>query len=647
MGSKRLIVVAVCLAAVLAPLAPAGTKKLPIPNVAVTNSSKYRLFAERLPASEMTVQAIERLTFGPRPNDVDAVNRMGLAKWLDLELHPEKASENPALISALEPYESLRMNAHDIFLRYPPPQLIAAIARGRQPMPADPELREVVEQLVGRYLRKQQGNEAAAAAPDDADLEPKVPLTAILPSWQIDLLAHGDADSKSRVLASIPESRAMEFAYALKPVQRRQLLALSPAPLERKMLLSLAPPQVVLFDLTSAKIMRAVYSEHQLEEEMVDFWFNHFNVFFDKGADRYLVTAYERDAIRRHVFGKFYDLLLATAESPAMLFYLDNAESVSPSLNQQPFADRAGANRPKRGLNENYGRELMELHTLGVNGGYTQKDVIEVARCFTGWTISPPRKGSVFEFNEKVHDEGQKVVLGHLIRAGGGMEDGLEVLKILARSPKTARHISLELAERFVADDPPPSLVNRMAATYMRTDGDIREVIRTMILSPEFFSEGAYHAKVKTPFEMIVSAVRATDAEVESPFALNQQITQLGEPLYRKIEPTGYSSANAEWVSSAALLSRMNFALALANGRVPGVRVDPSQWNQIAASDPMEVARIILADDPAPATAKGIQEALTSETVRQQLAESARLKAPTTPGLVVGLVIGSPEFQRR
>jgi uncharacterized protein (DUF1800 family) len=652
MGSRRLLTAAVCLTAALAPCALAGTKRLPIPNVGVTSSSKYKLFAKRLPASEMSVQAIERLTFGPRPNDIDEVNRIGLGKWLDFELHPERVSESSELLQKLTPYESLRLSAHDIFLDYPPPQLIAAIARGKQPVPTDPELREVVEQLVDRYLRRQEakggtGTGATAGVPEDADLEPKVSLAAMLPPWQMDLLAHGDADSKSHVLASIPETRAMEFAYALKPAQRRQLLALAPVPLQRKLLLSLAPPQVVLFDLTSAKIMRAAYSEHQLEEEMVDFWFNHFNVFFDKGADRFLVTDYEREAIRPHVFGKFYDLLVATAKSPAMLFYLDNAESVSPTLNQQPFAARAGTNRPKRGLNENYGRELMELHTLGVNGGYTQKDVIEVARCFTGWTISPPRRGSVFEFNEKVHDTGRKVVLGHVIHAGGGMEDGLEVLKILARSPQTARHISLELAQRFVADDPPPSLVNRMAATYMKTGGDIREVMRTMIVSPEFFSEGAYHAKVKTPFEMIVSAVRATDAEIDSPLALNQQITQLGEPLYRKIEPTGYSSANAEWISSAALLTRMNFALGLANGRVPGIRVDPSQWNQIAATNPMEVARIILAGDPAPATAKGIQEALASETVRQQLAESARLKAPTTPGLVVGLVIGSPEFQRR
>jgi uncharacterized protein (DUF1800 family) len=617
MASKQLFVFAIC--AVLAPAA------------AVTNAPKYKSFHERLPASKMTIQAIERLTFGPRPSDIDAVNRMGLQKWLDHELHPEKVSEDPSLVSALEPFESLRMSTRDIFLRYPPPQLIAAIARGRQPMPADPELREVVQQLVDRYLRKQHANEAAAS--DDADLEPKVPLSAILPSWQIDLLTRGNPDEKSRVLASIPESRQVEFAYALKAGQRRQLLALAPAPLERKLLLSLAPPQVVLADLTSAKILRAVYSEHQLEEEMADFWFNHFNVFFDKGADRYLLTAYERDAIRPHVFGRFYDLLLATAKSPAMLFYLDNAES-RPS-------------RVKRGPNENYGRELMELHTLGVNGGYTQKDVIEVARCFTGWTISPPRKGSAFEFNERVHDEGRKVVLGHVIRAGGGMGDGLEVLKLLARSPQTAGHISLELAQRFVADDPPLSLVNRMAAAYMKTDGDIREVMKTMILSPEFFSRGAYRAKVKTPFEMIVSAVRATDAEIESPFALNQQITQLGEPLYRKVEPTGYSSANAEWISSAALLTRMNFALTLANGRVPGVRVDPAQWSQIAANDPIEVARIILAGNPDPATAKGIQEALASENVRDQLAESAGLKPPTTSGLVVGLVMGSPEFQRR
>ena len=332
----------------------------------------------------------------------------------------------------------------------------------------------------------------------------------------------------------------LDFAYALPAKERRRLLPFAPPTLQRKLLLAIAPQSVIFEDLTGAKILRAVYSTHQLEEEMVDFWFNHFNVYFDKGGDRYMLPAYEREAIRPYALGRFHDLLLATAKSPAMLFYLDNAESVAPDLDRRlPVNPK----RAKRGLNENYGRELMELHTLGVNGGYSQKDVIEVPRCFTGWTISPPRQGSTFFFNERVHDKGQKIVLGRVIPAGGGMDDGLKVLDILARSPQTAHHLSLQLAEHFVADDPPPSLVNRMAETYMRTDGDIREVLRTMILSPEFFSQGAYRAKVKSPFEMIVSAVRATNAAVDSPLMLTRQIAQLGEPLYRKIEPTGYSSA--------------------------------------------------------------------------------------------------------
>jgi uncharacterized protein (DUF1800 family) len=242
-------------------------------------------------------------------------------------------------------------------------------------------------------------------------------------------------------------------------------------------------------------------------------------------------------------------------------------------------------------LNENYGRELLELHTLGVDGGYTQKDVIEVARCFTGWTIARPGQGGEFEYNDKIHDKGQKVVLGHVIPEGG-MDDGLKVLDILAHHRSTAHFISLKLAQRFVADDPPPSLVTRMADTFTKSDGDLRQVVRTMITSPEFWSQGAYNAKIKAPFEMVVSALRATNADVSSAFVLSNELQKLGEPLYRKIEPTGYSSANAEWVSSAGLLERMNFALALARNRIPGIEVH-------------------------------------------------------LPGLVAGLALGSPEFQHR
>jgi uncharacterized protein (DUF1800 family) len=390
------------------------------------------------------------------------------------------------------------------------------------------------------------------------------------------------------------------------------------------------PQNVVASDLSEGKLLRAIYSAHQFQELLVDFWFNHFNVFLNKGADRYLVPTYEREAIRPHVLGKFQDLLLATAKSPAMLFYLDNWQSAGPPDNARPKARQR-----QRGLNENYGRELLELHTLGVEGGYTQKDVIEVARCFTGWTIAGPRKGGAFEYDDKMHDHGQKVVLGHVIQAGGRMSDGLKVIEILARHPSTAHFISLRLAQRFVSDKPPPSLVNRMAKTFRKSGGDLREVMETMIYSGEFWSVAAYRAKVKSPFEMVVSAVRATNADVTSAFPLANELRRLGEPLYNKLEPTGYSAANAEWISSASLLDRMNFALALANNRVPGVKMDIAAWQTAVQRDPLDLARQLLEQNPSEQTMTAIQKSLSG--VRSQQIAS----------LVAGLTLGSPEFQRR
>jgi uncharacterized protein (DUF1800 family) len=306
-----------------------------------------------------------------------------------------------------------------------------------------------------------------------------------------------------------------------------------------------------------------------------------------------------------------------------------------------------GGKRPRRGLNENYGRELMELHTLGVDGGYTQQDVINVARCFTGWTIAGPQKGGGFEYNDKMHDKGEKIVLGHVIPAGGGMNDGIAVLKIVAHHASTAHFLSLQLAKRFVADDPPPSLVNRMAAKFLKTDGDLRAVTELMITAPEFWSEGAYRAKVKTPFEMVVSAVRATNAEVTSGFLLAQELNKLGEPLYRKVEPTGYSNANAEWVSSAGLLERMNFALALAHNRVPGIRVDVAQWEMFTNGEPMALARQILENNPSEQTQAAIEKALNDPELQKQLTQNAKAGPPQIPSLIAGLAIGSPDFQRR
>jgi len=580
-------------------------------------------FKKKLSKDEQVLHALDRLTFGPRPGDVEGVRKMGLKKWIDLQLHPERIKENPELARKLEPLESLRMTQAQIVASYPPPQLIRAVALGRQAPPEDPIARAAVERLARRFKVKK-------GEDDNAPLEPAVPLNELLTREQIRTLRAGTFDQKRDLLAQVPDDQIDDVVVAMPAGMRNQLMPAASPVLRRKLLLANQPGQVVFYDLAEAKLYRAILSNRQLEEELADFWFNHFNVFYDKGADRFLIPSYEREAIRPHVLGHFRDLLEATATSPAMLFYLDNWQSVAPDRVRPP-----NGNRPRRGLNENYARELMELHTLGVDGGYTQKDVTEVARCFTGWTIRNPQRGGEFYFNDRVHDKGEKVVLGVTIPAGGGREDGEKVLDILASRPATARFISKELAQRFVADNPPPELIDRMAKTFEKTHGDIREVMKTMLQSKEFFSAGAYRAKIKTPIEMIASAVRATGAQVDFAFPLAQRIGQLGEPLYRKIEPTGYSSANAEWVSSASLLGRMNFALALAQNNVPGVRVDPSRF----ADDPETTARLVLFTDPTAQTRDAIARALADQKTNHPNA--------ATSSLVAGLVLGSPDFQRR
>jgi len=569
----------------------------------------------KLSKDEQVVHALNRVTFGPRPGDVEAVRKMGVKKWVDLQLHPERISENPQLAQRLAPLESLRLSQADTERNYPNPQMIRAIASGRQAMPEDPVTRAAVERVVRRFKVKKD-------AADNGALEPAIPLDQLLTREQIRTLRTGTVEQKRAVIAAIPEDQMDDVAIALPPGLRLQLLPAVEPTLRRKLLLLTAPQQLVAFDLSEGKLYRAILSNRQLEEQLVDFWYNHFNVFLDKGADRYLVPTYEREAIRPHVLGKFRDLLEATAKSPAMLFFLDNWESVGATAPQ-----RANAKRPARGLNENYARELMELHTLGVDGGYTQKDVTEVARCFTGWTIRQPREGGDFFYNDRVHDKGEKTVLGVKIPAGGGRDDAEKVLDILARHPATARFISKKLAQRFVSDDPPQKLVDKMAKTFRDKNGDIREVMKTMLTSDEFFSQAAYRAKVKTPFEMIVSAVRATGAQVDFAFPLANQIAQLGEPLYRKLEPTGYSDANSEWVNSAALLARMNFALSLAQNKVPGSKLDASLFS----GAPADIARQVLFTDAKPETLAAIEKQAQTST--------------TAP--VVGLMLGSPDFQRR
>jgi uncharacterized protein (DUF1800 family) len=497
------------------------------------------LFRQSIPNNQKAEHSLNRLTFGPRPGDIQRVQALGIKKWIDLQLSPQRIPENPILATKLRPLDTLGMSTAQMLQNYPPPRVVKAMASGKL------------------SLQSESGQDTTTAVPE---------LSALLEPRQIRLLRNGTPQQKLDVFNSLAPDRQNQVLDGMGQGMRMQLYAAAPPDLRRHIQTIKGGQTIAAQDLMAAKLFRAVYSNRQLEEVLVDFWYNHFNVFLDKGADRYLVTAYERDAIRPHVLGKFEDLLRATAQSPAMLFYLDNWESAGP---QSPAAQRRHL-----GLNENYGRELLELHTLGVDGGYTQKDVTEVARCFTGWTIRQPRQAGEFEFNARMHDDGEKLVLGTRIPAGGGIDDGFTVLHLLAHHPATARFVSRELAVRFIADDPPATLVNRMAATFLKKNGDLRAVLKIMFESPEFWSRGAYRAKMKSPLEMVASSLRATNADVDFTFGLNNQLHQLGEPLYRKAEPTGYSNSGQEWLNSAGLLARMNFSVALANNKVPGVKVD-------------------------------------------------------------------------
>jgi uncharacterized protein (DUF1800 family) len=532
-------------------------------------ADEARQFLKQIPKNEKIVQALNRLTFGPRPGDAEQVRSMGLKKWIDLQLNPDRIAENTVLAGKLRTLDTLTMSGEQMVRNYPSPQIVKQMVSGQMPFPTDPDRRMMIEKLVAKAERKQgQGDQANPNAPEAQ------PLTDLLSREQIRSLRTGTPQERIAALQAMPPDKQDDVIAALPAGMRQGLFQIAPAELRRKIELVNGPQQVVARDLMEGKLLRAIYSDRQLAEVLDDFWFNHFNVFLDKGADRYLVTEYERDVVRPHVLGKFKDLLEATAKSPAMLFYLDNWQSVGPNA-PQPRGD--AAKKARRGLNENYGRELLELHTLGVDGGYTQKDVTEVARCFTGWTINQPQRGGSFTFNARTHDNGEKVVLGVTIPAGGGIADGERVLDIVAHHPSTAHFISTKLAQRFVADDPPPALVDRMAQTFLKSDGDLREVMRTMLDSKEFWSEGAYRSKMKSPLEMVASAVRAVNGDVDYAFALANQVAQLGEPLYRKQEPTGYSNSSKEWMNSAGLLARMNFALQLANDKVPGVKVDTAK----------------------------------------------------------------------
>jgi uncharacterized protein (DUF1800 family) len=664
-----LTIAAVSLAAVILPLSGDATGP----------------FDKRLSPEQQIIHALNRLTFGPRPGDIGEVRRIGLAKWIELQLHPKQIPENPALEAKLKPLETLRMDLSEVVKEYTPnPQatMMAMMTPPLEPINAllsneqrrkvmtgtAEERTEVLKALNPDKRRqvlgalppnvvtytpefKQEAEEAQKMRQEEMRKEARrrnPQLGDLLNADQMIAARSGDREKVAALLASLDRDKRIEVASLLPQNSLAEIPELRREGQRRRM-----PRLVASEDLKEARVFRAIYSNRQLEEVLVDFWFNHFNVDATKNVaamfgntqnlGHLLIGSYERDAIRAHVLGHFKDLLLATARHPAMLYYLDNWESMAPGgFEVGPFAPVRGTvngvpnsilplfgRQQAHGLNENYGREVMELHTLGVKGGYTQDDVIAVARCFTGWTVRSPESPE-FVFAPFMHDFGEKTVLGHKIAAGGGEQDGLQVIDILAHHPSTAKFISRELARHFVADDPPQALVDRMAQTFTNTDGDLRAVLETMFKSTEFFSGGAWEARIKSPLEMVVSTVRAMGGEVTDAWTLVQKIAEMGEPLYSKLEPTGYADTGVAWLSTAGILARMNFPTALAFGQVPGVRPDDSRWKGMDAS---AIARDLLGHDPSAQTLNAIEAGLQG-------------KDPA-PSLIASLILSSPDFERR
>ena len=675
--------------------------------------------ARKMTEEQRVVHVLNRLAFGARPGDVERVRKMGVEAYIEQQLNPSKV-DDAAAEARLKGFQTLGMSNSELLAKYPQPgQLLRRLERAGE---VPPELAGLVRQRQqGQPSQPQTGAGQMNPPEPNADAE-RVVAEAMRPP------AQGQAPGAMPAEDADPQRRA--YRQAIVRYMREN---------------GLENPQRIMFELNAARILRAVYSERQLQEVMVDFWTNHFNVFAQKGADRWFLTSYDRDVIRPNALGNFRDLLEATAKSPAMLFYLDNFQSVSPNAQgprrqlrrRQMDTDGAGSMRPggvfggrrmrqgearqrrmererqqqeqqqgdgqmtaqqpqqrpaqqrmRRGINENYARELMELHTLGVEGGYTQKDVQEVARAFTGWTIYAPRgagiyggdgadsRAGTFFFNPRTHDPGEKTVLGVRIPAGGGQDDGRKVLDVLVAHPSTAKFIATKLVRKFVSDTPDPALVRRVADAFQKSNGDIKTTLRAVFASPEFNSAEARRAKIKTPFELAASALRTLGADVEVRPALVQWVARMGEPLYGYQAPTGYPDEASYWVNTGALLERLNFSLALVSNRIPGARVDLARFvgeeatssravNQRSVVERfLEVAvqgdvspqsrevlmKQLTAQADAPITAMPDDEEAREKNVRA--ARRERERAGATVGnpevaRIAALVIGSPEFQRQ
>jgi len=615
-------------------------------------------FDVKLTPEKQIIHVLNRLTFGPRPGDVEEVRRLGVEKWIDFQLHPERIPENPQLEARIAPLESLQLDTWQILEKYTQSpfavqlpvinlsSILSALQMNKLMNGGSVEERQAVVDSLPADKRQQLlasappqafeglpelqrlANAARQAMNQERNAELRrmsPPLNELLTQDQTRIARMGTPAEKLALIDSFDQDKRKKVLRALGP----QLINTVPQ-LRREAMAITQPQQVPNAELMENKIYRAIYSNHQLEEVLVDFWLNHFNVYNNKAQVRMLLTSYERDAIRPHVLGRFEEMLLATARHPAMLMYLDNFLSQAPRDDFMPQVQPNGAPFRRPGLNENYGREVMELHTLGVDGGYTQDDVIAVARAFSGWTIYDLQRSGEFQFNPATHDRKEKVILGRTLPPGRGEQDGLDVIDILAHHPSTAKFISKKLAQRFVADEPPQTLIDRMAATFTKTDGDIRAVLQTMFSSVEFSSEGAFQSKMKSPLEVVLGAVRALNAEVTDAFTLTQRIAELGQPLYGKVEPTGYPNTGESWASTSGLLGRINFATALTSGEIQGVKADVARFNFKA---PDVVARELLQTPPSTTTLEALERGIQGKEA--------------TPSMLVTIVLGSPEFQRR
>ena len=690
---------------------------------------------------ERALQVLDRFTFGARPGDVDHVQAVGVDKWFDQQLNPD-AIKDPALDRRLTDFPTLYMTPDQALALFPDRGTIQQVADGKKPMPTDPLLAAMYEVQIAKLRR-----EAAARKPDAAGNLPAEPSDAEKAAERQggqftaariagDLFAL-PKNQRMAALVQMPVDDRIAFTSYLGGDQKNQLLA-DFTPREREIFLGMAAGVGAQYqigqELAQAKLVRAIVSERQLQEVMTDFWFNHFNIYIAKDSDQWYTTSYERDAIRKNALGKFGDLLLATAQSPAMMVYLDNWLSIGPDSQANGVNPANPRSKPgNHGLNENYGREVMELHTVGVNGGYSQADVTNLAAILTGWTVNNPGQAGGFLFDSKRHEPGTKVWLGHRIGSGPpfviqgtlaidaavaartappmddnsmgsmamggaeqkaaamanasgneGMKEGLLALNLLAHSPQTAHFISWKIAQRFVADDPPPSLVDRMTKTFLTSDGDIKAVLRTLVASPEFNSKKYFRNKVKTPMEFLASAFRTTLTDPSNPGALVNTIKSMGMPLYYALPPTGYYITADHWMNTSALVDRLNFAYQLTNGKFANQKFDapkivalglmgeqalPSQITsagEARSAHPAFTEATMTETAPAaePSTSAGTEIALkvlestliggeisakTSQQIHQQLTQANAQN--TNPGdmlnLLTALVMGSPEFQLR